>query len=73
MTVKLIGRTIVGLTEFSKTELRQRGWDRSPVIIVLDDGTKLIPMMDEEGNGPGELIAYTISRAEYLLDVGKEA
>jgi len=40
-------------------ELNAEGWDAGPgdcpVTLVLDDGTKLFPSRDPEGNGPGAL------------------
>jgi hypothetical protein len=42
-----------------RAELAAEGWDARPVdcpvAIVLDDGTKLFPSCDAEGNGPGAL------------------
>jgi hypothetical protein len=31
------------------------GWDRSAVMLVLDDGTLLYPSSDDEGNDAGAL------------------
>jgi hypothetical protein len=54
------GRTIVEARPMNAAELKFEGWkvDRthaSPTVLVLDDGTKLYPSRDEEGNGPGAL------------------
>ena len=32
------------------------GWRKRPVILVLDDGTEIIPQMDDEGNDGGSLL-----------------
>lgn len=48
----LVGRTIARV---EKAEFGDSGDD--VVLLVLDDGTKLYPSADEEGNGPGKLVA----------------
>lgn len=52
------GRTITEVRRMTKAELDEQGWDdpwgRS-VVLVLDDGTRLFPSIDDEGNGPGTL------------------
>jgi hypothetical protein len=59
------------LTQNSVTEIRQmtraevdaEGWhdvsDTRPTVIVFDDGTKIYPAADPEGNGPGALFGIT--------------
>lgn len=51
----LVGRTIAKVVYMEPENLNTIGWDRAPVMIVLDDGTTLYPSMDDEGNGPGAL------------------
>jgi len=61
----LVGRRIAGVRPMTKTEMQHFGWDGwAPGIVVeLDDGTKLYPSRDPEGNGPGALIGSSaISR-----------
>jgi hypothetical protein len=56
----LVGRTIVAVRKMTTAEAKKEGWDLSwvhgaPPVIVLDDGQKVYPSQDEEGNGPGAL------------------
>ena len=32
------------------------GWHKRPIILILDDGTEIIPQMDDEGNDGGALL-----------------
>jgi len=50
----LIGRKIVAVRPMTKKELEVEGWDGGyNTVIVLDNGERLYPSQDEEGNGPG--------------------
>jgi hypothetical protein len=31
------------------------GWDKSGIVLMLDDGTYIYPSRDDEGNGAGAL------------------
>ena len=61
----VIGQKIVGARQLKAGELEREGWDwvpqhQTPTCIVLENGTILYPMQDEEGNGPGVLaVSYT--------------
>ena len=64
---RLIGRTIKEVRPLTKEELTAHAWDGSAgAVIVLDDGTKLLPMRDEEGNGPGALLVEEADRTVLL-------
>lgn len=53
---QFIGRTIVDVSYADNASSEEMGWDgRRGVVFELDDGTQLIPMQDDEGNGPGAL------------------
>ena len=39
----------------TKEEADESYWDYQPVILVLDDGTSIFPMSDDEGNSAGSL------------------
>lgn len=49
----LIGRTIVGVRALTKEELDQYDWWGSIPVLILDDGTQVVPSRDDEGNGGG--------------------
>jgi hypothetical protein len=57
---KLVGRRIVAVQSLADVDglMAAFGWeetDPSGPYLVLDDGTRLFPSRDEEGNGPGAL------------------
>ncbi|MEK7475269.1 MAG: hypothetical protein AAB152_06490 [Candidatus Coatesbacteria bacterium] len=64
---RLIGRTIKAIRPLTKEELAAHAWYGSPgVVIVLDDGTKLLPVRDEEGNDVGALMVEEADRTVLL-------
>lgn len=55
---ELEGRTIEEVRPMTDAELEAEHWNprhQRPPVMVLDDGTKLYPSQDPEGNGPGAL------------------
>ena len=57
MDKNFVGRKIVAVRHMTKAELEAEGWDTNHQVplLELDNGDKLYPSCDEEGNGPGEL------------------
>lgn len=57
----LIGRTIVGVRDITPEEEEAfywcRGRGQTNPVLVLDNGVSLIPIVDEEMNGPGQFLA----------------
>lgn len=55
----LVGRKIVGVRPFLSEELDYFYWGGPDadyaVVLMLDDGTQVVPMRDPEGNGSGFL------------------
>jgi len=51
----LVGRTIKSVRWMTEEEAESCGFERSPVVITLDDETMLFPSMDDEGSGAGAL------------------
>ena len=49
----LCGRKIVAVRFMTEKESKQFYWYKRPLIIMLDDGTTLIPQSDDEGNDGG--------------------
>ena len=47
---QLVGRKIVQVRWMTKEEADESYWDYQPVLLILDDGTALCPMSDDEGN-----------------------
>ena len=52
---QLVGRKIVEVRWMTKKEADENYWDYQPVLLILDDGTALCPMSDDEGNNAGAL------------------
>ena len=53
----LIGRKIVDVRSMFPEEMELMLWDGEPgAVFILDGGVMFISMMDEEGNGPGQLM-----------------
>ena len=52
----ILDAKIVNLRPMTKAEMNNEDWDGPvPVVVVLDNGTKLYASRDDEGNGPGAL------------------
>ena len=50
------GRTIVRSRAMKPEEMGAYGWDgHPPVVLELDDGSRIFPSCDDEGNQPGTL------------------
>ena len=67
----LVGRTIREFHRMRRAELNAEGWDAGPgdcpVVIVLDDGTKLYASRDPEGTGPGALFGVDASGESFAI------
>ena len=51
----LLGKKIVKVEYMSSEEADKGMWYSRPVRIILDDGTNILPMSDDEGNDGGAL------------------
>lgn len=51
----LVGLKIAKVLPMTDKEVGQLAWHQGGVIIMLEDGTTVLPMRDPEGNGPGHL------------------
>ena len=53
----LLGRKIVKIKWLTEDQAEQEfGWRKRPVVLQLDDGTEIVPQMDDEGNDGGALL-----------------
>lgn len=56
---QLVGKKVVAVRPMTSEELSESYWDshdsEKALVIVFDDGTVVIPLRDDEGNGPGVL------------------
>ena len=69
MEVQLVGQKIKTIRKATKKELASEGWDERDIvmIIVLENGNKLYPSRDYEGNGGGALFGQTKQGRQFGL------
>tara|TARA_X000001382_G_scaffold87163_1_gene62190 strand:+ start:844 stop:1065 length:222 start_codon:yes stop_codon:yes gene_type:complete len=59
-----IGTQLLEIRNMTDVELKNEGWDDyyseqdDIKILVFDDGSRIYPSMDYEGNGPGVFFGY---------------
>jgi hypothetical protein len=66
----MIGNKILQIRPMTKAELQAEGWNHSnevPSVIVLENGLKLYPSRDTEGNGGGCLFGVYKNKHFCLL------
>lgn len=67
----LVGRTIKAVRPMTAAELKKEDWSigrhAPPTVLVLDNGTKVYPSRDEEGNGPGALFGTDAKGDNFVL------
>ena len=51
----LLGRRILKVEYMSNEECNEYGWYKKPITFILDNGTRVIAQMDDEGNDGGVL------------------
>ena len=49
----LLNKRIIKVEYMSKQEAKDYMWDNRPITFMLDDGTRVIPQADDEGNDGG--------------------
>jgi predicted transcriptional regulator len=62
MPEPIIGAKIKKIRPMTKAEMSAEMWDDfrgAPVVLELDNGTKLYASQDDEGNGPGAIFGTT--------------
>ena len=52
---QLCGKKIKSVRYMTPSEAESSGWYYQPILLILDDGTALCPMSDDEGNNAGSL------------------
>ena len=55
----MVGKTVEQVRMLTPTEVEEMDWypgGEVPFVVFFTDGTYIIPMRDEEGNGPGALL-----------------
>ena len=66
----LLGRRILKVEYMSNRECNKYMWYKRPVTFILDNGTRVIAMQDDEGNDGGVLTCLTESKEEVLPVLG---
>jgi len=64
----VVNQKIIAVRKMTKGEMEREGWDFPAMVLVLDNGIKLYPSMDDEGNGSGALFGVdNKGRTFYVL------
>ena len=53
MKKSIIGQKIISVRQATNSEKRANYWDEDFTVIELENGIKLYPSCDDEGNSPG--------------------
>lgn len=61
----LIGKAIKYIRYMNDDEMQMFGWYSRPIIILLDDGTFIVPQRDDEGNDGGAIAL--VNNKKYTL------
>lgn len=64
---RLLNRRIVEVRYLNPEECQRLMWDRTSVVLVLDDGTTVYAARDAEGNDAGALHGVSKSGEEFVL------
>jgi len=62
----LLGKRIIKVEYMGSKEAEDTMWHNRPVRIILDDGTNILPMSDDEGNDGGALWLGNKNREDVL-------
>ena len=62
----LLGKKIIKVEYMRSKECNDYMWYKRPITFYLDDETRVIAMMDDEGNDGGVLTCLTESKEEVL-------
>jgi hypothetical protein len=62
----LLGKRIIKVEYMGSKEAENTMWHNRPVRIILDDGTNILPMSDDEGNDGGALWLGNKNREDVL-------
>ena len=68
----LLGKKIIKVEYMDSEEADKSMWYSRPVRIILDDGTNILPMSDDEGNDGGALWLGIKDGEEVLPVLGLE-
>lgn len=52
----VVGKKIIEVRNMTRKEAKSEGWKQVTTTLVLEDGTKIYPSVDKEGNRAGVLL-----------------
>ena len=55
LSPELLGQRIIKMQYMSKKDAKEMGWYKRPLMLMLSNGTWIIPQQDDEGNDGGAL------------------
>jgi len=62
----LVGKTIKDVVYLNDFDIEEMLWSKRPLMIIFDDDSIMIPMMDDEGNDGGAIHFH--NRKENITD-----
>ena len=62
----LVGKTIKDVVYLRHMDIEEMLWSKRPLMIIFDDDSIMVPMMDDEGNDGGAIHFH--SRKENITD-----
>ena len=68
----LLNKRIIKVEYMSKKEANHYDWFHRPVTFILDDGTRVIPQADDEGNTGGALWFGTKDEESLMPVLGRD-
>ena len=66
---RLVGKKIKRVRYLTNVEAEGLGWYSRPLVIVLNDGSLILPSMDDEGNNGGALFGQSNQGDDWTFPV----
>jgi hypothetical protein len=66
---RLLGRRITGVRWMTAAEQQDCGWQHAAIVLLLDNGSAVWPMADDEGNDAGALYGIDPDGRHFTLPV----
>jgi hypothetical protein len=66
---QLLGKRVVGVRYLSAAESLELGWFKRCLLIEFEDGTRLYPSSDDEGNCPGAFLGEDSHGGDFRIPI----
>lgn len=66
---RLVGKKIKSVRYLTNGEADDLGWYKRPLVIELNDGSLILPSMDDEGNNGGALFGQSNQGDDWTFPV----